>query len=91
MMWSPLNISGTPYLSSISRDGAGHNSLQITAETDTFYRDDRLLSQYCPEKEKKKSHGQKLPSPGDKETQHSTVPFETVNLLLWILGVWFIC
>lgn len=35
------------YLSSIDRDGAGHNSLQVTAQTDSFYRDDSLLSQYC--------------------------------------------
>lgn len=35
------------YLSSISRDGAGQNSLQITAEADPFHRDNGLLSQYC--------------------------------------------
>lgn len=35
------------YLSSIDRDGTGHNSLQITAETDSFYWDDGFLCQYC--------------------------------------------
>ena len=38
---------GISYLSSVGRHGAGHNSLQVTAETDSFHRDDGLLSQYC--------------------------------------------
>lgn len=36
------------YLSSIDRDGAGHNSFQVTAETDSLHRDDGLLGQNGP-------------------------------------------
>lgn len=33
------------YLSSIDRDGAGHHSLQVTAETDSLHGDDGFLGQ----------------------------------------------
>lgn len=33
------------YLSSIDGDGAGHHSLQVTAEADSFHRDDGFLGQ----------------------------------------------
>lgn len=36
------------YLSSISGNGVGHDTFQVTAETDTLHWDDGFLSQYCP-------------------------------------------
>lgn len=45
------HMNGSSYLSGVRWDGAGHDSLQVTAETDAFHWDDRLLSQDCSKKE----------------------------------------
>lgn len=42
----------TSYFSSIRRDSTGQNPLQVAAETDTFYRDNSFLGQYCSRGEK---------------------------------------
>ena len=42
-----LRYERLSYLPSVDRDGAGHDSLQVTAETNSFHRDDGLLSQDC--------------------------------------------
>lgn len=41
-----------PAFSSIRRDSTGQNPLQVAAETDTFYRDNSFLGQYCSRGEK---------------------------------------
>lgn len=98
-MLTSAQSEGTSYLSSIRRDGTGHNSLQVTAETDPFHRDDSFLGQNCSKDDeimvKKNSlNNLKLQAQSVYKTR---INVTTVcnkckhNLLFWIFRVWFIC
>ncbi len=83
---------GISYLSSVGRDGAGHNSLQVTAQTVSFHRDDSLLSQYCPgvERDLKQSRSKVC----NASEIHNRIGFKNTvlckNLLVFVLRVWFV-